>query len=165
MALPHNDVIKWKYFPRYWPFVHGIHRSPVNSPNKDHWCGALMLSLICTWTNSWANTGDAGDLRRHCQGWGEYWTYEYEYWEISTQVVLEYNVFSIFMVIVLGKTSTRVVLAPAWRRITSPWFLYRSKVLVKFDSILGVIVTCRASTIIYWILWVWKVNQNGLFTT
>ena len=27
----HDDVIKWKYFPRYWPFVRGIHRSPVKS--------------------------------------------------------------------------------------------------------------------------------------
>ena len=25
----HDDVIKWKHFPRYWPFVRGIHRSPV----------------------------------------------------------------------------------------------------------------------------------------
>ena len=25
----HDDVIKWKHFPRYWPFVQGIHRSPV----------------------------------------------------------------------------------------------------------------------------------------
>ena len=23
----HHDVIKWKHFPRYWPFVRGIHRS------------------------------------------------------------------------------------------------------------------------------------------
>ena len=23
----HDDVIKWKHFPRYWPFVWGIHRS------------------------------------------------------------------------------------------------------------------------------------------
>ena len=30
--IPHDDVIKWKHFPRYWPFVRGIHRSPVNSP-------------------------------------------------------------------------------------------------------------------------------------
>ena len=30
----HDDVIKWKDFPRYWPFVRGIHRSPVNSPHK-----------------------------------------------------------------------------------------------------------------------------------
>ena len=24
----HDDVMKWKHFPRYWPFVRGIHRSP-----------------------------------------------------------------------------------------------------------------------------------------
>ena len=29
----HDDVIKWKHFPRYWPFVRGIPRSPVNSPH------------------------------------------------------------------------------------------------------------------------------------
>ena len=43
----HDDVIKWKHFPRYWPFVRGIHRSPVNSPHKGHWRGTLMFSLIC----------------------------------------------------------------------------------------------------------------------
>ena len=32
--VSHDDVIKWKYFPRYWPFVRGIHRSPVNSCTK-----------------------------------------------------------------------------------------------------------------------------------
>ena len=31
---PHDDVINWKFFPRNWPFVRGIHRSPVNSPHK-----------------------------------------------------------------------------------------------------------------------------------
>ena len=30
----HDAVIKWKHFPRYWPFVRGIHREPVNSPHK-----------------------------------------------------------------------------------------------------------------------------------
>ena len=30
---PHDDVIKWKHFPRYWQFVRGIHRSPVNYVN------------------------------------------------------------------------------------------------------------------------------------
>ena len=43
----HDDVIKWKHFPRYWPFVRGIHRSPGNSPHKGQWRGALMFSLIC----------------------------------------------------------------------------------------------------------------------
>ena len=65
-ASTHDDVIKWKYFPRNWSFVLGIHRSPVNSPHKGQWHGALMFSLICTWTNSWANIGDASDLRCHC---------------------------------------------------------------------------------------------------
>ena len=58
----HDDVIQWKHFPRYWPFVLGIHRSPVKSPQ---WRRALMFSLICARTNAWVNNGEAGDLRRH----------------------------------------------------------------------------------------------------
>ena len=58
-----DDVIKWKYFPRYWPFVRGIHRSPMKSPNKGLWRGALMFPLICAWINSWVNNRKAGDLR------------------------------------------------------------------------------------------------------
>ena len=54
-----------KHFPRYWPFVRGIHQSPVNSPHKGQWRGALMFSLICVWINRWVNYGEAGDLRRH----------------------------------------------------------------------------------------------------
>ena len=38
----HDDAIKWKHFPRYWPFVREIHRSPMNSPQKasdlELWC-------------------------------------------------------------------------------------------------------------------------------
>ena len=49
----HDDVINWKYFPRYRPFVRGIHRPPVNSPHKGQWRGALMFSLICTLINAW----------------------------------------------------------------------------------------------------------------
>ena len=59
------DVIKWKHFPRYWPFVRGIHRSPVNSPHKGQWRRAVMFSLICAWINDWVNSCEAGDLRRH----------------------------------------------------------------------------------------------------
>ena len=65
----HDGVIKWKHFPPYWPFVPGIHRSPVNSPQKGQWRGALKFSLISTWTNGWVNNRDAGDLRRH---WAHY---------------------------------------------------------------------------------------------
>ena len=59
----HDDVIKWKHFPRYWPFVRGIHRSPVNFPHKGQWRGALVFSLICVWINGWVN-----------QSWG--WWFE-----------------------------------------------------------------------------------------
>ena len=61
-----DDVIKWKHFPRYWPFVRGIHRSPVNSPHKGQWRGALMFTLICVWINGRVNNREAGDLRRYC---------------------------------------------------------------------------------------------------
>ena len=66
----HDDVIKWKHFPCYWPFVRGIHRSPVNSPHKGQWRVALMLSLICAWINGWVNNREAGNLRRHHAHYG-----------------------------------------------------------------------------------------------
>ena len=85
----HDDVIKWKHLPRCWPFVRGIHRSPVNSPHKGQWRGGLMFSLICGRINDWVNNGEAGDLRRNrayddvivmfmlgvsCCFWGKCWT-------------------------------------------------------------------------------------------
>ena len=39
--------------------------SPVNSPHKGQWHGALMFSLICAWINGWVNNRKACDLRRH----------------------------------------------------------------------------------------------------
>ena len=60
ILLRHDDVIKWKHLPRYWPFLRGIH-----SPHKGQWRGALMLSLICAWINGLINNREAGDLRRH----------------------------------------------------------------------------------------------------
>ena len=78
-----DDIIKWRHFPHYWPFVRGIHRSQVNSPHKGQWRGALMFSLICAWINSGVNNREAGDLRRYlarydvivmfCQGVGHVW--------------------------------------------------------------------------------------------
>ena len=61
IPVSHDDVIKWKHFPRNWPFV----RSPVNSQHKGQWRGALMFSLICVWANGWVNNREAGDLRCH----------------------------------------------------------------------------------------------------
>ena len=63
--IAHDDIISWIHFPRYWPFVLGIHSSPVNSPHKGQWSGAFMFSLICALINGWVNNREACDLRYH----------------------------------------------------------------------------------------------------
>ena len=60
MTLSNGNI-----FLRNWPFVREIHRSPVNSPHKGQWRGALMFSLICAWINARVNNREAGDLRRY----------------------------------------------------------------------------------------------------
>ena len=60
-------------FPPYWPFVRGIHRSPVNSPHKGQWRGALMFFFhLCLnnrlgkqWRGWWFDT-PLCPLWRHC---------------------------------------------------------------------------------------------------
>ena len=52
-------------FPRYWPFVRGIHRWPMNSPHKGEWGVALSFLIICAWIYGWVNNHEAGDLRRY----------------------------------------------------------------------------------------------------
>ena len=53
-----DDVIKWKYFPSYWPFVRGIPRSPVDPLTKasdvEPWCFLLSEQTVeqtmrCRW--------------------------------------------------------------------------------------------------------------------
>ena len=61
-ALSDDDVIKWKQFRVTGPLCGN---SPVNSPHKGQWRGALMFSLIFTWTNGGVNNRNACDLRRH----------------------------------------------------------------------------------------------------
>ena len=79
----YDDAIKWKGFPRCWPFVRGIHRSPVNFPNRDrydlliagHLVGeiyptqnAINAGLWCSFllaeTKFWTNYLAAGNSRR-----------------------------------------------------------------------------------------------------
>ena len=79
MLVDHDDVIKWKHFPRYWPFVRGIHRSPVNSPHRGQWRGALVFSLICAF-NKWQSKQSLGwwfetpsrSQWRHCNAVAKY---------------------------------------------------------------------------------------------
>ena len=64
MMLLLDDVIKWKHFPRNWPFVRGIHRSRwfprTKASDAELWC-----FFICAWINDWVNNREAGDLRRY----------------------------------------------------------------------------------------------------
>ena len=71
----HDDVIKWKHFPRNWPFVPGNYRSPVNSPHKGQWRGALIFSVILPLNKRLSKQSQGGwfetplcSLWRHCNG-------------------------------------------------------------------------------------------------
>ena len=70
--LSHDDVIKWKNFPRYWPFVRGIHRWPVKSPHKGQWRGVLMFFFLhlnkrlCKQSWDWWFETPSRPLWRHC---------------------------------------------------------------------------------------------------
>ena len=64
-VVAHDDVIEMEHFPRHWPFVQGIHRSPVNSLHKGQWREAWIFSVICAWMNGWVNNREHGDLRRY----------------------------------------------------------------------------------------------------
>ena len=63
IQLYHDDIIKWKHFPCYRPFMQGIQQSLMDSPHKGQWWRALMFSLTCVWINGWVNNREAGDLR------------------------------------------------------------------------------------------------------
>ena len=73
-SLPsHDDVIKWKPFPRYCPFVQEIHRSPANSPHKGQWCEALIVFFdlflnkrLSKQSWGWWFETLSRSLRRHC---------------------------------------------------------------------------------------------------
>ena len=60
----HDDVIKWKQFPRNRPFVRGIHRSPVNSRTKAV-TRSFDVFIDLRRNNDWVNTRETGDLRRY----------------------------------------------------------------------------------------------------
>ena len=102
-----NYVTSWwrdkmETFQRYWPFVRGIHRSPVNSPHRGQWRGALMFSFI--WINGWVNNRHAGDfIRPHahndvivCCLHDEWW------WDLCTGRELRSGVKCIVVTIVTG---------------------------------------------------------------
>ena len=61
ILMCYHDVIKWKHFARYWPFVRGIQRHRwiprTKITDAELWC--------FLWSDDWVNNGAAGDLRRY----------------------------------------------------------------------------------------------------
>ena len=102
-SLHHDGVIKWNQFPRYWPFVREIHRSPVNSLHIGQWRGALMFSFICALnkrlsTQSWAWWFEmpSRSLWRHCNDI-RVWLYsliKQTFWLFFPQLCCYYNFIS-----------------------------------------------------------------------
>ena len=59
-AVTHDDVIKWKHFPRNWPFVRGIHRSRwiphTKASDAKLWCFLWLWRQCNEYTISVQNT-------------------------------------------------------------------------------------------------------------
>ena len=60
----HDDVIKWKHFLHFCPFVRGIHRWSVNSPHKGPVPRSFVWCLVLAWTNGWVNNRIAVSVTR-----------------------------------------------------------------------------------------------------
>ena len=132
----HDGVIKWKHFPRYWPFVRGIHQSPVNSPHKGQWRGALILSLIFAWINSRVNNREAGDLRCHCAHYDVTimfkWILVIDGWGTSCEITLRWMFLDLIddnstLIQVMARCGqvTSHYLRQCWPRYVSPYCVTR----------------------------------------
>ena len=73
-STPSHYMIQW-WLIFHWELIHDDVNGNffcVTGPlwgestgHKGQWSGALMFSLICTWTHGWVNNREASDLRRH----------------------------------------------------------------------------------------------------
>ena len=61
---PHDDVMTWKRFQHYWPFVRVIYPAAGGFPSQLASNAELVLPLRLAWTCCWANS-QVCDLRRH----------------------------------------------------------------------------------------------------
>ena len=127
-------------FSRYWLFVRGIHRSPVNSLHKGQWREALMFSMISAWINRWVNNRQAGDLRRYwftCLGeidW-KHWVRWYldiyvspSLSELRRLLLIEYEVNSNFS---SQLHDSKLITRRPWQVISHAWRSYDFDVLVQ----------------------------------
>ena len=71
----HDDVIKWKHFPRYWPFCAGNSSVTGEFPAQRPVTRSFGVSLICALNKrlsklswGWSFETPSGSLWRHCNG-------------------------------------------------------------------------------------------------
>ena len=60
----HDDVIKWKHFSCYWPFLRGICRSPV-VPSQRAVTRSFGVFFDLRLNKQLSKQSNAGNLRRH----------------------------------------------------------------------------------------------------
>ena len=61
----HDDVMIWKRFSHYWPFVMGIHRSPIDAPHKTPVMLSFGVLFVVTIIHLLKSSRVSGDCRRH----------------------------------------------------------------------------------------------------
>ena len=67
----HYEITYWVYRNTWWRHQmetwsrNWFCEGDLQATATGQWRGALMFSLVCAWTNDWADNRDAGDLRRH----------------------------------------------------------------------------------------------------
>ena len=100
----HDDVMEWKHFPRYWPFVRGIHRSRWIPRIKTSEAELLFIFFIFVWINSWVNNREAGDLRHHGAHYDDTaWKHFLRYCPFVKGLVMRAELLCVFFVINLNK--------------------------------------------------------------
>ena len=73
--MKHDDVIKWKHFPRYWPFCAGISpiagEFPAQRPvtrSFDVFFDLRLNQQLSKWCRRWCFETPSRSLWRHCNG-------------------------------------------------------------------------------------------------
>ena len=125
MFSSHDDVIKWKHFPRYWPFVRGIHGHRGSPRTKASDAELCLFSMICACRNGWVYISGhrwfetpPRSLWRHCNGPS---FASYQSW---------------FLVTLLWSDDVIIMADDIWINLTTLWLLIRcSKTVISKSNI------------------------------
>ena len=136
------------FIPLYWPFVRGIHRWPLDSPQKGQWRGAFIFSLMYAWTNGLANTRDADGLRRYRARWDVtlkpcFYTYTFDFVYLLILVwVLQTHTHTHGWKHIGICNNWRVKLDYVWCSFGNKWFWIHELVYKKLAHLLHKLSRC-----------------------